>query len=232
MKLSFYVVDGGFAMSAGTWISDKRVAKMEDADVVVFTGGADINPALYGEKRHPLTFSHGPRDQHEVEEFKKARALNKPLVGICRGAQLLCAMAGGKLVQHMQGSPGGHYCINCYENGPLTYKVTSCHHQAQYPWNLEPEFWRLLGVTTDESDVHENAERNEMVLGMGPAFMDKFPELVDYKIINDDLPEVEDAYYRNINALAIQSHPEWLDAMSPTLDHYRRLVELMVNKKL
>jgi putative glutamine amidotransferase len=75
------------------------VKKVAESSLVVFTGGTDINPRLYGERPHSHTEQpDDKRDTEEKEIFEKALSMDLPMVGICRGAQFLCAMAGGRLV--------------------------------------------------------------------------------------------------------------------------------------
>ncbi len=93
-----YVVGGsnGYA----NWMEGEIVSTMQEADLVVFTGGEDVNPALYDKRAHPATYFNRRRDSEEIVAFDDARSLNKKIVGVCRGAQLLCALAGGILVQN------------------------------------------------------------------------------------------------------------------------------------
>lgn len=207
MNRKIYVVDGGMGMSSGNWMGDRFVRNMEDADLVVFTGGQDINPMLYGEPRHPLTHYSPRRDEYEVTEFKNARSMDKNMLGICRGAQLLCAMAGGKLVQHQE-NRGGH---EIETNGGGKIVVTSCHHQAQFPWGLPKDSWRLLGWSFLQSAYHEDGNQKEMLGGDEPYSM----------------TEVEDVYYPKLKALAVQGHPEWIRHTSPTITHYRKLLDAL-----
>ena len=60
------------------------VDDMKDAQVVLFTGGEDINPELYGCKKHQSTWFNKKRDDFEVESFKKV-ASDQLCVGVCRG---------------------------------------------------------------------------------------------------------------------------------------------------
>ncbi len=221
MERKIYIVDGGMGMGAGTWMGTKFVKNMEDADLVVFTGGQDINPSLYGEPRHPLTHYSQRRDDYEVTEFKKAQSMGKNLLGICRGAQLLCAMAGGKLVQHQENNGSHVVHRNDIEFGPDEYLVTSCHHQAQYPWGLPYGDWTLLGHSIDQSFFHEDGNKKELLEGMAHVC-----EWGGGRAGNS-LVEVEDVYYGKIKALAIQSHPEWCSKDSPTIAHYRKLLDAM-----
>lgn len=70
---------------------------------VLLLGGADIDPARYGAERHPLTEESIP-ERDELELFVTKQALNdkKPVLGICRGCQLLNVAAGGTLIQHIE----------------------------------------------------------------------------------------------------------------------------------
>jgi putative glutamine amidotransferase len=79
-------------------------ASWEDAyelvDAVVLMGGPDVSPAAYGAEAHPLT--EPGHDGFDVTELGLARSClrdGKPLLGICRGSQVLNVAAGGTLVQ-------------------------------------------------------------------------------------------------------------------------------------
>lgn len=60
------------------------VDDITSADIVIFTGGEDVDPSLYYCKPHPTTYSNLRRDLVEKEEFKKIRP-DQLAVGICRG---------------------------------------------------------------------------------------------------------------------------------------------------
>jgi len=100
-----------------------------DPDFYVFTGGADINPALYGEGRHPSVWYDAERDVKCTLLYHEAKNSGKPMVGICRGAQFLCVMAGNRLWQdvpsHAISGTHSAYCWVYDEYVP----VTSTHHQ-------------------------------------------------------------------------------------------------------
>jgi putative glutamine amidotransferase len=69
---------------------------------LVLTGGPDLAPELYGAERHPETQT-GPelRDRFELALAREARRRGLPVLGICRGMQLLNVAAGGDLRQHL-----------------------------------------------------------------------------------------------------------------------------------
>ncbi|MET3804385.1 putative glutamine amidotransferase [Nakamurella sp. UYEF19] len=71
-------------------------------DGLVIAGGADVNPARYGE--NPGEHTAGWRDDRDVSEYALLDAaddLGRPVLGICRGMQLMASRAGGRLDQHV-----------------------------------------------------------------------------------------------------------------------------------
>jgi putative glutamine amidotransferase len=86
---------------------------MDRADGLLLTGGADIQPALYGEARIPGAKLDAPvadRDQMEWDLLSLARERRVPVFGICRGHQTLNAFLGGSLYQDLglQTGVAGH----------------------------------------------------------------------------------------------------------------------------
>jgi putative glutamine amidotransferase len=74
-------------------------------DGLVLSGGVDITPALYGSLKHdydnaPDTFNK-PRDEFEIEAYENALKNNIPILGICRGFQLINCINGGTLHQDL-----------------------------------------------------------------------------------------------------------------------------------
>ena len=209
-KRKIYVV--GMALVYANWMEGEIVENMEDADLVLFTGGEDVSPELYKESKHYTTSNNPSRDRYEVEEYLKAKNLGKPCCGICRGSQFLCVMSGGKLIQH-QSHPGEKHEI--FTKDGKTIRVTSSHHQAQLPYNLPLEDYTILGWTKDLLGFHKDGNNNE---------------------INPEL-ECEDVIYHKTNCLGIQSHPEWCyPPHSPSeivmIDYYQSLLTKFLNKEL
>jgi len=83
--------------------SDDTVDETLDAlDGIVFTGGADIEPAEYGAEPHPETAGvRHDRDASELELMRAALERDMPVLGICRGIQVLNVVRGGDLHQHL-----------------------------------------------------------------------------------------------------------------------------------
>ena len=134
---------------------------MEQADIdaiakhidgLFLAGGYDINPTLFDEEPHPnLGVIIPSRDAFELALTKKVLALKKPILGVCRGAQILNIAVGGDmhqdittqvkgdLLQHQQKAPrfhGSHFVDVTEESllhrltGLQRLKVNSRHHQA------------------------------------------------------------------------------------------------------
>lgn len=81
-QLNVFVVPG---MNGDRFFQNKRIVRdQNEADVVVFTGGADINPEIYGKQAHPSTYFSDYRDAYEIEAFRKMRK-DQLAVGLCRG---------------------------------------------------------------------------------------------------------------------------------------------------
>jgi putative glutamine amidotransferase len=75
---------------------------LDRIDGLVLTGGLDVQPELYGAERHPLTDPARPdRDDWELALLRGARERGIPVLGICRGLQLINVDAGGTLHQHL-----------------------------------------------------------------------------------------------------------------------------------
>jgi gamma-glutamyl-gamma-aminobutyrate hydrolase PuuD len=92
--------------------SDVAVEETLDAlDGLIFSGGSDVDPELYGQDSHPETRGVVPeRDRGELALLSAALERDMPVLAICRGSQVLNVAAGGDLVQHLPDDVGhsGH----------------------------------------------------------------------------------------------------------------------------
>ena len=81
-------------------LSAEQPPSLDGIDGVLFTGGGDIDPALYREPAHPKTQPpDAARDIFELELARLALAQNIPLLAVCRGLQVVNVAAGGTLIQ-------------------------------------------------------------------------------------------------------------------------------------
>ena len=80
---------------------------LDRVDALMLAGGADIDPASYGAELHPETKGTWPdRDAFEMALARRALERDMPVLGICRGMQLLNVALGGTLLQHLPESLG------------------------------------------------------------------------------------------------------------------------------
>jgi putative glutamine amidotransferase len=95
---------GGLAFLLPPDAPERAAAAVERLDGLVIAGGPDVEPSRYGAQRSPRT---GPpareRDAWELALIEAALAARVPLLGVCRGMQLLNVALGGTLVQHLDG---------------------------------------------------------------------------------------------------------------------------------
>lgn len=194
------------------WMEGEIVDSIEKADLVVFTGGEDVHPSVYGEPMGNHTYSCLPRDKHEQELFKYCLDNKIPMIGICRGCQFLSVMSGSRLVQH-QDNPSYIHPITTYDGKELL--ISSTHHQAAYPYDMNPEDYKLLGWTEGISKFHLNGENVE--------------------ISTKPFKEAEIVYYPKTNCLGIQGHPEGLynqEQYKETIEYLRELLNKFLKKEL
>ena len=158
---------------------------IEEATLVCFTGGADVEPDLYGEDKHPTTRYHAERDDQCLELFNTCIRSAIPMVGICRGSQFLCVANEGKLWQDVDGHTQDHMALDY--NGDV-FAVTSTHHQE-----MRPKGGRVL--LTARSGTY----RSNMVDGVA-------------RTIAASTPTIESVCWTHSKCLSVQGHPEFRDA--------------------
>ena len=87
---------------------DERMhAVLPVLDAVVFSGGGDLDPALYGGRNHHTVYMVDPeRDRAELDLARRIFDLGVPTLAICRGAQLMNVCEGGTLIEHLPDEVG------------------------------------------------------------------------------------------------------------------------------
>ena len=162
-------------------------------DILLLHGGEDISPSLYN---HPVSEYTGAtkrpsrRDSIEWSMLQRAIELGIPIVGICRGAQMLCAAAGGYLIQHVDNHSGDHIVETSEGDDVVT---NSCHHQMMYPFDVDHEL--LMWTKYKRSGRH--------ITG--------FEESINVPC------EPEAVFFPKIKGFAPQWHPEWMSEQDPAV---------------
>ncbi|GHG24625.1 MULTISPECIES: gamma-glutamyl-gamma-aminobutyrate hydrolase family protein [Amycolatopsis] len=160
-------------------VSDAHERLVSTVDGLVLTGGADVEPGRYGAEPHPATYVRPERDAFEFGLFAAARRAGKPVLGVCRGLQVMSVALGGTLTQHLPETQGttdhqpapatfGRGTVTLAEGsraaailGPET-KTLCYHHQAidRLGTGLEAVGWAADG-TIEAAEVP-----GEFVLGV------------------------------------------------------------------
>lgn len=187
-------------------VTPEDIRNGAEIDALVIWGGEDISPSLYGSRASRWTHATdvlSNRDRLERDACSAAIDRGIPLIGVCRGAQLVCALAGGKLVQHVDGHGGTHEMIDMEGH---VLRTSSVHHQMMFPWDTEHELiaWSLLNRS------------HQYIMGPGED------ELAAYAA---DAVEPEIVWFPQVKGLAIQGHPEFMPADSEFVQYCMELVD-------
>jgi len=155
-------------------------------DGIVFSGGADVDPSLYGAEAHPETDSpQARRDAGEMALLRAALERDLPTLAICRGFQLLNVARGGDLIQHLPEQVG----LSVHKSIPGEF--------AEHPVEVKAET-RLAGIVGERSEVTSHHHQAIGRIGDG---------LVECAWAEDGTLEgIEDPSLRF--AVGVQWHPE------------------------
>ncbi|MEX2535075.1 MAG: gamma-glutamyl-gamma-aminobutyrate hydrolase family protein [Trueperaceae bacterium] len=97
---------GGLPLMVASLDADLAESYLDSAAGVLFTGGVDVDPAFYGEQPEPgLGRVDLQRDAFELALYRAARSRGIPVLGVCRGIQLMNVAEGGTLLQHLPDLP-------------------------------------------------------------------------------------------------------------------------------
>ncbi len=167
-------------------------------DGLVITGGADVDPQSYGAERDPLTAGTVPeRDAFEIALARGALERDVPLLGVCRGMQVMNVARGGTLIQHLPDSVG-------HED----------HRRAMGTFDDADHDVRLAGGSLAEQLIRETVHATKSHHHQGVDRVGEGFEVTGWATI-DELPEtIEDPTCAF--ALGVQWHPE-ADPRSPLI---------------
>jgi putative glutamine amidotransferase len=165
-------------------------AVLDRIDGLIFAGGADVDPAFYEAERHPSTNGTVPaRDRSELALARRAVERNIPVLGICRGMQLLNVAFGGTLAQHVPDDVGHE------EHRRHPGQFENSDHDVR----LEPGSLAALAAGEELHGIKSHHHQAIATLGEGLS-------VTGYSML-DELPEAIEDPSRSF-CLGVQWHPE------------------------
>lgn len=180
----------------------RMVSDVAEADIVVFNGGSDIGTEIYHQRlvtsrvfsedgnvllaEEPSYMS--ARDKQEILLYKRAKALGKFIIGVCRGAQLINCLEGGSLWQHVNNHNTSHAILDLKTN--IIWRATSVHHQMMQP----PKNADIIAVAS-EATFKIDAQQQKRLKNF------------DVALEKGDDPEI--VWFKDARALCVQGHPEY-----------------------
>ena len=203
MANKLYIVGPGWGGYTEMFLNNgwEIVKKMEEADFVLFTGGEDVTPSLYGEKN--VASGNSPdRDAREIAAFSEAISQGKNLLGICRGSQFLTVMSGHSLWQDVdRHAIGGTHAAFTPEGEKVD--VTSTHHQMMRLDGPTPYQLLLSASRTTRKVGANDVEVNSLVEGR----------------------DIEAVFYPKTKAFAFQPHPEMVNKEHSCQQFYFKMID-------
>lgn len=175
------------------------LANPAEFKLILFTGGEDVTPMLYGDTS-PRGICHYSmeRDRFEIEIYEKALSLGIKMTGICRGVQFLNVMAGGRMMHDVTNHAGPQHTIVTLTGD--TFFVNSYHHQMVLP----PSDAKVVGWSK---------------MNISRSYIGNADLKVDYRGKENEI-----VIYPRINAFGVQYHPEVMDPRSEGFNYYRDMI--------
>lgn len=195
-KLDDYVasIEHAGARARVLEVSESPRKILDEIDGVLLTGGGDVDPVLYGEERDPTVEDAEPgRDEFEIDLVRRAMSADVPILGICRGSQVLNVAAGGTLVQDIPSAV----------RSELPHSITEPKDTVAHVVTVSPgsRLRAALGPTIDAANTcRVNSRHHQSVGRLGTG-------LVSSAVAADGVVEGierEDGAY----CLGVQWHPE------------------------
>ena len=212
-----------FMVDPDCWGFDQQIAKHKRIvgsalelyntghEVLMLMGGEDLHPSFYGESAHSFNNnkdSVASREQQwEFNILLRAIELKIPVIGICRGAQMIAVSQGCKLIQHLEGHTNTNHIIQTiYPSWRKEITINSDHHQSIYAPSLPPDAVVLSSLYYTQGSHKYHLSPTKTIEGNG-------------------VREVEIVRFPSIKAICFQGHPEWEDDDADFRQYAIRLIQ-------
>jgi len=176
-------------------------ATLPEIDGLLLPGGWDVDPSRYGEEPDPKL---GPIDKElddtELRLFTQARDRGLPVMGICRGQQVINVAMGGSLIQHLEGHE-----VRAYGRSHLAHAI-------------EVDPGSELGRAAGEDEIRVNSFHHQAIDKLAPGLT---------QTARDDDGTIEGVETSDGLIVAVQCHPEELTVDLPWA---KRLFERFVDR--
>ena len=186
---------------------------VEKDSMLILWGGGDIHPSLYGHEVSPkshVSWGLSTMDEIEWALANKAVSLGIPVIGICRGAQMMCALSGGSLIQDISGHTTSHNMKVLLDGEVIG--ISSLHHQMMYPWDTEHKMIAISDPNRSKSYIIRPKNSNSDI------------ELKEIPC------EPEIIWFPLTKSLAIQGHPEFYETESRYVKYCKELIRGYCNR--
>lgn len=158
-----------------------ELSEADSCDALLIPGGADIDPARYGQENTASVGIDESRDNDEIELVHRFMEQNKPIFGICRGHQIINVALGGTMIQH----------ISCADRHVMLGEGIDNVHEVRA---LHPFMKRMYGDRFSVNSSHHQA-------------VDKLGDGLIATCISDE-GIIEGFIHENGRVLGVQFHPE------------------------
>ncbi len=168
---------------SASYITTLSPNQISSCDGLILPGGGDITPSLFGQKNLGSTNIDTELDLLQLQALEKALSHNKPVLGICKGMQLINVFCGGTITQHMPNSE-----MHRYQNGDV-------YHETNI---IEVKFlYHLYGSSLMVNSAHHQC-------------LDKIGKELFLSQITTPIPSAEAIFHKSYPLYGVQWHPERL----------------------
>jgi putative glutamine amidotransferase len=179
----------------------QRAAAFAAMDGLLLSGGADIDPARYGEAPAGSRSAEPGRDALEDEAFTAAIEAGVPVLGVCRGLQAINVFAGGSLVQHLDG----------HESTPYPSREVTRHRLELTDGS------RLATILGDSNELEVNSYHHQAITAdrLGPGLrISAVAEHVDAGRLVEGVESTDPDRW----LVGVQCHPERTESSPPVFE--------------